>query len=205
MTDNAIERFGRRESGFSRIGDITDRSDLSMYAGINSWYRDQLISKSNEPHILRHTPKDAESRFTDAGAFEIWYEKGRKLFLLASGSGDLGGIVWFGQEEPPEYLAGTTAANHTFAIRLYEGYHGQGLGKPFMRSALACYMNGLGRQELEGFGGIWLETCDDNDAAMALYPKFGFEIVGNDKERVGMVLSPESIREILSVDPNPGA
>jgi ribosomal protein S18 acetylase RimI-like enzyme len=196
MIDNPIEVVRSKESDFSRLGDFPGHSDLSIYTGVNAWYRDQVISKSHEPHILKHTPKDAESRFTNTAAFEEWYEKGRKLFLLANSSGHLGGIAWYGKETAPDYLG--TGANHTFAIRLYEGFTGRGLGKPFMRATLHNYMGGLGREDIEQFGGIWLETCDDNDAAMALYPKFGFEIVGNDKERVGMVLSPESIREILS-------
>ena len=189
--------------GFSRLGELPGRQHLALYTGANSWYRDQIIAKSHEPHILKHTPKDAESRFTDIVAFDKWYAKGRKLFMLANGSGELGGIVWYGKEKAPDYLK--TEANHTFAIRLYEGFMGQGLGKPFMKTTLDSYMRGLTQQDLNEFGGIWLETCDDNDAAMALYPKFGFEIMANDKERVGMVLSPESIREILSADPNPGA
>jgi GNAT superfamily N-acetyltransferase len=125
--------------------------------------------------------------------------------MLANNRGDLGGVVWYGREEPPDYLSDATAANHTFAIRLYEGYHGKGLGRPFMKTTLESYINGLTALERSDVGGIWLETCDDNEAALALYEKFGFEVVGNDKERVGMVLSPESIREILSTDPNAGA
>jgi hypothetical protein len=196
MADTTIERLVAQEDGFSRIGNLPGRPDLGLYAGVNSWYRDQIIDKSHQSNILRHTPKDAGSRFTDREAFDTWYEKRRRLFVLANGSGDLGGIIWYGSEEPPAYMA--SEANHTFAIRLYEGFTGQGLSRPFMKTTLESYMRSMGREALDEFGGIWLETCDDNDAALALYPKFGFEVIAKEEERVAMVLAPDTVKAILA-------
>jgi GNAT superfamily N-acetyltransferase len=154
-------------------------TELDIRRGCNAHYGIQLVQKSKQEAIVRHTPADSQDRFKDPEAFQRWVEKDRYIHLLTSAEGDLCGIIWYGREAMPLAEDVSTAPNYFFAIRLYDGYRGKGLAKPFMRASLndlAAWLDDEGK--LESCRGVWLETSADNSAAMAIYPAFGYQEVG---------------------------
>lgn len=137
----------------------------------------QLIAKSREENISESVPNDRFERFRDVESYRSWSSKGKLIFALLSAE-DLAGIIWFSKKNPPIDIDADT----TFAIRLYSGYRGRSLAKPFM--SLAHYV-------LPTFTDrpvkTWLETDETNIGAQRLYSSFGYEVVGNsDAGRVVM-------------------
>lgn len=169
---------------------------------------DQLIRKSKQEHIVQNCPKDSAERFSSRQAFERWLQKdgGRSPYFLADASGEVAGLVWYGLKEldegvmpdfPPEYIP-----NHTFAIRIYDGFDGRGLAKSLVRASMRDYLEQLGRSgQLEEFNGFHLETDTDNHAALRLYDSIGYKTVDEDegKERFTMVLMREDAQNFAGV------
>jgi GNAT superfamily N-acetyltransferase len=125
---------------------------------------DQIIIKSRQRAMLESVPKDASKRFSDIESYIAWAEKGKLLFCLLKDD-DLSGLIWFSESKNEI----TPEAESTFAIRLYEGYSGKGLARPFM--ALSHFL--LPRL-IDVSGNTWLETDNDNFAAQKLYSGFGY-------------------------------
>lgn len=157
----------------------------------------QLIAKSQQPAILKYTPKDATSRFKDKSSLNNWLKKGREIFWLIGQNDDLAGIVWYGKSKYPLGTSQPGEPDETFAIRIYEGYSGHGLAVPFMKLSLKTLME---LRQNTGFetNGLWLQTDIDNPAAVAVYTKFGYQEVARDDKRITMVLTKDKIREITS-------
>ncbi|WP_391529464.1 GNAT family N-acetyltransferase [Photorhabdus akhurstii] len=63
----------------------------------------------------------------------------------------------------------------TFGMGVHADYQGQGIGSELMEAMLNMCDNWLNIERIE------LEVYTDNDAAIALYKKFGFEIEGTAK------------------------
>jgi GNAT superfamily N-acetyltransferase len=148
----------------------------------------QLIKKSREPAILKYTPKDAARRFGDADMFAAWQAKGREVHWLLGEGDDLAGIIWYGASDfPLKDLELPQTPGETFAIRLYEGYAGHHLARPFMALSLKAHLQ-LKRKRGEPVTGIWLQTDTTNPAAIAAYTKFGYREVARDEKRVTMIL-----------------
>lgn len=149
----------------------------------------QLISKSSQSAILKFTPRDHNERFASPESVDKWFAKGRELHWLVSDSGDLAGIIWYGQS----YLDDTaTGPNYTFAVRLYEGYAGKGLAGTFMRQSLKIFAENIRQADAE-FTGIWLKTDVINVAAIAAYTKFGYIETARDEVRVTMKMNAAQI------------
>lgn len=157
--------------------------------GLTPTLVDQLIANSNQAHIRKFTPKDADERFANKDAYEAWQVKGRSIFALVDAEGKLGGIIWYGLEPMPGGNA-KTDPNTTFAIRLYEGALGQGLAVPFINESLKQYTEQLKEQgKLADFTGVWLETDADNSAARKTYEKAGYQYKHMGDKRVLMTLA----------------
>jgi GNAT superfamily N-acetyltransferase len=156
----------------------------------------QLIQKSHQENILKHTPKDAAQRFSDSEAVKAWLAKGREVHWLLGSDEDLAGIIWYGPAEPPHPIDTDGLVPETFAIRLYDGYVGKGLARPFMLQSLRVLVD-----ERKASGKplpfIWLETDIDNIPAVTSYTKFGYEEISRDTKRITMVLPPQKIQFIL--------
>lgn len=160
---------------------------------------DQLIAKSRQPAILEYTPKDAKERFANRHALQQWLAKGRHVHWLLGPGRDLAGIIWYGKADFPLNIPlPEEVPTETFAIRLYEGYVGHGLARPFMALSLRVYAEQLQKQG-ESLPGIWLQTNVDNHAALAVYAKFGYTEIYHDEERVTMVLSAQHILQITGL------
>jgi GNAT superfamily N-acetyltransferase len=154
----------------------------------------QLISKSRQPNILKYTPNDAKKRFGSHEMFKQWLAKGREIHWLLGASSDLAGIIWYGKSNFPLDIKLPETPQETFAIRLYDGYAGRRLARPFMELSLKTAVK-LKQARGEPIVGIWLQTDTDNPAAIAAYTKFGYQEVARDHERVTMVLGTSKIKE----------
>lgn len=165
--------------------------------GRNSELDAQLIQKSFEPNIVEQTPNDSRERFGDQAMLERWMQRGRQPYYLLTAGNDLAGLIWYGPTEFPLESTIGPVPQHTFAIRIYDGYAGHGLAKPFMKQTLRLYLDYLASKG-EALTGIWLQTDVRNDIAKAVYGKFGYELVHEDDKRVTMVLTPDKINEIVS-------
>jgi GNAT superfamily N-acetyltransferase len=156
----------------------------------------QLIKKSHQPNILKYTPKDAKKRFGSPEMFKQWLAKGREIHWLLGADNDLAGIIWYGKSDFPLDIELPEIPEETFAIRLYDGYTGHGLARPFMELSLKTAVQSKQARD-EKITGIWLQTDFDNPAAVAAYTKFGYQEVARDDKRVTMVLDTSRIREYM--------
>lgn len=164
----------------------------------NDVYLDkQLVNKSLQSHILEHTPNDSNKRFADISSLHDWQTtKNRELHWLLGPDKDLAGIIWYGALQFPLESKLHDIPSETFAIRIYEGYVGHGLAKPFMKQSLRIHIE---RKLLSNHkvSGIWLETDVDNEVAIASYLKFGYHEVHRDDTRVTMMMTSAQILETI--------
>lgn len=156
----------------------------------------QLVEKSQEPAILKYTPKDSSQRFGTPEMFEKWKAGGREVYWLLGNDNDLAGIIWYGKKDFPLAMELPETPTETFAIRIYDGYSGHGLAVPAMRQTLQIHAQAA-RSRGEQPAGIWLETDTDNPAALKVYGRFGYQEVHRDEDRVTMVLPASKITEII--------
>ncbi|MCA9346416.1 GNAT family N-acetyltransferase [Candidatus Saccharibacteria bacterium] len=165
-------------------------------AGFDDTLEDQLITKSaTEKSILKYTPKDASERFTNREALKKWQSKGRSVYWLIGDGDDLAGLIWYGKSEFPLDINLEDTPEYTFAIRIYEGYAGKGLAKPFMAQSLKIFVE----DSLENnYPSIWLQTDTDNGAALSAYSKFGYIEVARDEKRVTMILPKQKVQTIIN-------
>jgi hypothetical protein len=168
-----------------------------LAAGRDHSLEDQLIAKSYQPHILKNTPNDAGSRFTNRAALEKWFAQDRELFWLLGPTGDLAGIVWFGPKPLPLKIDLPEHPTETFGLRLYEGYLGKGLSAAFFLQGLA-----LAAKRKQGRGqavpAIWGVTDTDNAPARSVYARAGFRDIDHNEHRVHLVLSADHILKIAN-------
>lgn len=159
---------------------------------------EQLIRKSQESNILKYTPNDAAKRFGSIDALNKWRAKGREIHWLLGSDNDLAGIIWYGKSDFPVEMDLPEIPQETFAIRIYDGYSGHGLARPFMTLSLRVAVQ-LKQERGEKVAGIWLQTDLDNEAACAAYTKFGYQEVARDGQRITMVLPSEQILAIAGL------
>ncbi len=126
----------------------------------------ELLDFSGTDEQVKRFTSDPE-RFKNKAAFAKWRCKGRTLYSLAGASGNLLGVIWFGEKACP--VKEESACRTTFAIRIYGKARGKGLAGDFMKIVFDDYL-----RLHPGLGGIWLETFFDNLAAQKVYERFGF-------------------------------
>jgi GNAT superfamily N-acetyltransferase len=141
--------------------------DIFVQQGILDCQTDQLIEYSYTDSEIQKFTSD-KTRFADKNSFHQWLLKGRIIYTLTDKDKNLLGIIWFGQKNPP--LEGIKA-NFTFAIRIYGPARGQGLSQEFMKITFKDLLINQPKSHITGF---WLETGNDNLAAIHTYQKFGF-------------------------------
>lgn len=139
--------------------------------GLSEAHIAELVSYSqNDPRIKQFT-RDSE-RFKNTVSVKSFL-KHAHVYTLTDNE-RLNGIIWFSPKQLPEkeYTKNfdRNAYDTTFAIRLYKGAEGKGLSFPFMKEAFAHYRK-------VGTSSVWLEVKEDNEKAIHLYQKFGFEQV----------------------------
>jgi RimJ/RimL family protein N-acetyltransferase len=149
--------------------------------GISTNHIKQLIKYSNDPKdipIFKYTSD--HTRFANQKSFDEWFAKGRTIYTATDGK-DLVGIIWFGSKPIP---VDNYSHDTTFAIRIYPKARGKGLSFNFMDYAFKNYQP----------KNTWLECSADNNAAVKLYTKFGFQpITSPDKNnKIIMILDPKN-------------
>ncbi len=162
---------------------------LYVVQGLDKSLAEQLVQLSTQPDILHNCPNDAAKRFSNIQAVQKWMEKGRLALPLVRKSSDgtmkLVGFGWMGPGEPGNDEPTINGAKTTFAIRIYDEAKGQGIAKPYTKAILDAH------EVLYGNTGVWLETWEDNTAAVKTYENSGFEKVAEisgDRHRVYMTL-----------------
>lgn len=136
--------------------------------GLTPAYAEQILTMAQEPNIREYCPKDSSERFAGREATEHWLSKGRAFFLLVKREDQsLVGYGWAG----PAANAHVPAGEVTFALRIGEAGHGQGLAAPFSWLIVAATAKLYEAQK------FWLETWTSNGAAVHIYHKLGFETV----------------------------
>ncbi len=158
-----------------------------LAVGSDDTLQQQLVVKSQQPHILASTPNDAAKRFGNQAMLDQWLTKGRLVHWLVGPDNDLAGIMWYGREHFPIDIDLPEIPEETFAIRLYEGYIGHHLSLPFMKLSFKTYIQDK-QARGETVVGIWLQTDVENEAAYKAYAKFGFREVHRDDHRITMAM-----------------
>lgn len=151
---------------------------FELYEGWNDRIARALVRKSVEAIMLQNVPNDHGKRFATAAAAHEWMAAApERLLYSLYAQDDLAGVVWFTPQPDTE-----SAAQHTFAIRLYSSARGKSLGLPLMQAAHTdAFAHGVAN-------GVWLETDESNTAARALYTKFGYQTTAIADGRVHMYI-----------------
>lgn len=148
------------------------------YAIERGWSDDlaeRLVEASKEAQIMRYTPNDAAERFPSPQAAHEWYEQKQPVIYALNRAAALAGVIWYSHRPRPEL-----AADHTFAIRMYDTARGKGLTVPFMSATEADF------RAVAHPTAIWLETDMDNSPARNLYRKIGYKVVAATPARITM-------------------
>jgi ribosomal protein S18 acetylase RimI-like enzyme len=148
------------------------RSDLAVMQGLDQDLAEQLVERSKEKAIVRNCKNDAVKRFGSIEAVAAWQSKGRLSLPLVHNLGgealSLAGFGWMGPGKPGEDEPVIPGAETTFAIRIYEGFSGQGLSRPYTETILTAH------DVLYGNHGVWLEAWGNNTPALKTYNDVGF-------------------------------
>lgn len=147
-------------------------------------YRDQLIDKSRQAHVMRYERhEDADGRFRDPEAYRLWSTgKERMMYLLLNQAMatnqpedvvDVGGVIWFGERENPH----VPGYDVTFAIRLYDKNEQRGWGQYVSRGLAVPFMQAAHDAASQHFPNrpVWLDLAEGNEAAHRTYGNFGYE------------------------------
>lgn len=137
---------------------------LQVVLGVTPELADQVLRLCHEPAIQAYCPKDASERFKDQAATRHWLQKGRAFFTLQK-AGQPIGYGWTGRGTSPHAPGGQV----TFALRIAEAGHGQGLATPFSWVTISASHTLCNLQD------FWLETWASNGAAVHIYHKLQFE------------------------------
>ena len=133
-----------------------------------------LIQFANQDEKVKTYTFDPQ-RFKDKEAFNKWQKKGRSIYAMEGHDGRLLGIAWFGKSIFPEVklrpeFKGLDGNYYgiTLAIRIYGEARGLNLAKKLTAAALTGYLKSDDYKK-DGGNGIWLETSQDNQAAVRTY------------------------------------
>jgi len=138
---------------------------MKIKKGLSEKNIKQLINFANNDELVRRFTSD-QKRFRDRESFEKWLEKNRKVYSLVDKEDNLRGISWFGQE----------GEGFTLALRIYSEARGKGLAFGFLKKTMEDFMTEPEYRNAKNKE-WWLETLEENVAAIKIYEKLGFELV----------------------------
>ncbi len=153
--------------------------DYKIKKGITDKQISQLINYAATDEGLKYTsdPK----RFKNRESFDEFSKEILSYYTLVDDEDNLLGIIWFhdldlylNRESPSEY-------GISFAIRLYGKARGKGLALPFTEEVMADFKDSE-EYKKHPHPKFWLSVSPENEPAVALYRKLGFEDLEISKE-----------------------
>ena len=158
------DRLG--EAGAQAIEQLAAKG-YEVRSGLTPEFVAAIAKMAQEPNIREYCPRDSAERFADLESTKQWLSKGRTVFLLVKRADNdnlsLAGYGWAGAATSEQVPGGQS----TFALRIGEAGHGQGLATPFAQLIV------LAAAQLYGAKDMWLETWASNGAAVHIYQKLG--------------------------------
>lgn len=128
---------------------------------------------SESPFLITY-PDEVEDVFEAKRFISIYLTDDRRIFLVAEHEGQIVGMITLAGSSKRKVLH-----KAELGISVRKPYWGKGVGSALMREALR-----IARQK--GFKKIQLEVMENNERAIKLYEKFGFEIEGKKKKAICM-------------------
>jgi ribosomal protein S18 acetylase RimI-like enzyme len=154
------------EAGAEAIGQLAAQG-YEVHYGLTPEFANAITAMAKEAGIREYCPRDSTERFVDLDSTKQWLAKKRTVFLLLkradNGDLSLAGYGWAGAAASRQVPDGQS----TFALRIGEAGHGQGLATPFAQLIV------LAATKLYGARDMWLETWASNGAAVHIYKKLG--------------------------------
>lgn len=158
------------EVGQSALADLAAKG-YYIQLGLTRSNVTALQTLSLQPSIREYCPNDCTKRFHDEATTADWLGKGRAAILLVQAdTGEIAGYGWVG-DGTSEHVPGGT---ETFAIRLSEAHQGKGLATPYNQVIVDV------ARQLYGSEHMWGEAWQSNAAAVHIYQKIGFVIIGSE-------------------------
>jgi len=154
----------------------TSIGKLKIKEGITKSQVKELIHFSNSDSLIQKFTTD-QVRFKDVVTYNKRLKnKIRTYYTLSDDGGKLLGITWFGPKNMPDWFDKKPDYEGyiiTFAIRLYDGARGIGIGHIFLSETLNLYLNSPQYKD-HGGGKLWCLLEKSNKAAVRVYKKSGF-------------------------------
>ena len=155
---------------------------FTSFYDMPSWLVSDIITQSQQEHIMASTPGDAAERFGSHEAFAHWFTNVHMLTLLSENN-DLAGLAWF-RLKPR--IINQRVVPHTYAHRLYASFLRKGLSTPFAVAAHSF------ADEHTAIKDTWLSVAVDNIPAQKTYTSVGYVTVQEQGDRRIMVRESES-------------
>jgi ribosomal protein S18 acetylase RimI-like enzyme len=146
-------------------------ADLLVELGRSSFY---------EAFEEETAPEDMAEHLRSAFKIEDIKEQlnnNKSLFIIIEIGSLAAGYAYLHPENPPDCVRGPDPIQ---LVRFYlrKDYYGRNVGNTLMKACLETALS-------KGFQSVWLSTWELNHRANAFYKKWGFDIVGEAKFKVG--------------------
>lgn len=169
---------------------------LTVNKGLTDDQINQLIQYANTDKVVAAHSSDPQ-RFKNREKYDNWLEKGRFIYSMVDNKEKLLGIVWFGKSIFPNIKLNsefsdldTESYGITFALRIYDEARGNNIAKKLTAAAFTAYLASEDYRNAGG-NGIWLETSEENVAAVKTYNTLFKQVSDPDeKGKIVMVLDP---------------
>lgn len=184
-------------SFYQKENDPTDDLGLlTVNEGLTNDQIDQLIHYATTDKVVGAYSSDPR-RFKDREAYDNWLRKRHSIYSMVDNEGKLLGIVWFGKSSFPDIKLKSEFANLntksygiTFALRIYDEARGNNIAKKLTAATFTVYLASEDYHSAGG-NGIWLETSEENVAAVKTYNTLFTQVSDPDeKGKIVMVLDP---------------
>jgi len=126
---------------------------------------------SESPFLITY-PDEVEDVFEARRFISIYLTDERRIFLVAEHQGEIVGMITLAGSWKRKILH-----KAELGISVRKPYWGKGIGSMLMNEALRIAKE-------KGFKKIQLEVMANNERAIRLYEKFGFEIEGRKKKAI---------------------
>ncbi len=126
---------------------------------------------SESPFLVTY-PDEVEDVFEARRFISIYLTDDRRIFLVAEYQGEIVGMITLAGSSKRKILH-----KAELGISVRKPYWGKGIGSMLMNEALRIAKE-------KGFKKIQLEVMENNERAIKLYEKFGFELEGRKKKAI---------------------